>query len=90
MNSKTFNNSSNNFPLLKNKSKLFPNITGIEKFISYALKIITLKRIRDNGKIFLPQNAIVASLLLSIGGAQYLHIPWHAGYVTPCYDESNL
>lgn len=34
----------------------------------------------------LPQNAMVASLLRSIGGAQYLHIPWQAGYVTPCYN----
>lgn len=34
----------------------------------------------------LPQNAMVASLLRSIGGAQYLHIPWQAGYVTPCHN----
>jgi len=31
----------------------------------------------------LPQNDIVASLDLSSGGAQWRHIPWHAGYVTP-------
>lgn len=30
-----------------------------------------------------PQNAKVANLDLSSGGAQYLQIPWQAGYVTP-------
>lgn len=33
----------------------------------------------------LPQKARVAKRLLSIGGAQCRHIPWHAGYVTPWY-----
>lgn len=31
-----------------------------------------------------PQNARVAKRERSRGGAQYLQIPWHAGYVTPC------